>query len=165
VSESNASSARGNSTLRAYELPPIAEWTGYLGVIPFVAALAGVALGPDFAWQHFALRAAVAYGAVILAFVGAAHFGFAVARHLDWSWATVLGSILPSLAGAAAILIGGQRGVGLLVVAFGLFWLYETRVCGSRLPAAYLSLRRNLSMVVCAVLAVMMIMADSVGLR
>jgi hypothetical protein len=146
-------------------IAPAAEWTGYLGLLPFVVALAMVAFAPGFGWQSIALTTAVAYGAVILTFVGAVHFGLALANRLPWSTSVVLGAVLPSVAGAFAIVIGGQRGLGLLVVSFGAFWLYEARAHGSQLPAGYLALRRNLSMAVCALLALTLFAADSAGLR
>jgi Protein of unknown function (DUF3429) len=144
---------------------PAAEWTGYLGLIPFVTALAMVAFAPGFGWQSLALSAAVAYGAAILTFVGAVHFGLALANRLPWSLTVVLGAVAPSIAGAVAVVVGGQRGLGLLVVSFGVFWLYEARMHGSTLPDGYLSLRRNLSMAVCALLALTLFAADSAGLR
>jgi hypothetical protein len=71
---------------------------------------------------------------------------------------------MPALLGVAATLLGGQRGLALLVVGFGVFWLYEHRSVGAELPAPYVSLRRNLSLVVCALLAFTMILSDSAGL-
>jgi hypothetical protein len=146
-------------------IAPAAEWTGYLGLLPFVGALATIALAPGFNWQSVALAISVAYGAMILTFVGAVHFGLALANRMPWSLVVVLGAVLPSLAGATAVVIGGQRGLGLLVVSFGVFWLYEARAHGSQLPAGYLALRRNLSMAVCALLALTLFAADSAGLR
>ena len=70
----------------------------------------------------------------------------------------------PALAAAAAVLIGGQRALALLVVGFGIFWLYEHRILGSALPPAYLSLRRNLSLATCTLLALIMIASDAAGL-
>jgi hypothetical protein len=71
---------------------------------------------------------------------------------------------MPALLGVAATLLGGQRGLALLVVGFGVFWLYEHHSVGAELPAPYVSLRRNLSLVVCALLAFTMILSDSAGL-
>ena len=71
---------------------------------------------------------------------------------------------LPAVIGATGTLVGGQRGLALLVVGFGVFWLYEHRSVGPELPPAYLSLRRNLSLVVCTLLAVTMIVSDTAGL-
>jgi hypothetical protein len=83
---------------------------------------------------------------------------------MDWRAVRIAGAILPALLGVVATVLGGQRGLALLVVGFGLFWLYEHRSVGGELPAAYVSLRRNLSLVVCTVLAVTMIVSDTAGL-
>ena len=40
--------------------------------------------------------------------------------------------------GGGGILLGGQRGLALLVVGFGVFWLYEHRASAPQLPPAYL---------------------------
>ena len=74
------------------------------------------------------------------------------------------GAILPALCGVAAVILGGQRGLGLLVIALGLFWLYEHRSVGSELPPDYVRLRRNLSLAGCSLLAFTMILSDYVGL-
>jgi hypothetical protein len=141
-----------------------AEAVSYAGVVPFVLCLLGVALLPNYGLRELAQRIAISYGAVVLAFVGAVHWGLSLAGTLGWRPARIAGSILPALVGAAATVIGGQRGLALLVVGFGVFWLYEHRSVGTELPAAYLSLRRNLSLVVCTLLAITMIISDTAGL-
>jgi hypothetical protein len=118
---------------------------------------------PDHA--EMAQRIAVAYGAVLLAFTGAVHWGLALAGRLSWAPARIAGAVLPALTGAAAQIIAGQRGLALLVVGFGVFWLYEHRNVGPELSQEYLSIRRNLTLAVCALLAITMILSDSAGLR
>jgi hypothetical protein len=93
------------------------------------------------------------------------HWGLALAGRWRWSAQVALGSILPSVVATAAVLLGGQRGLGLLVAGFGVFWVYEHRRLGEALPADYLSLRRNLSVAVCALLALTMILSERAGLR
>ena len=141
-----------------------AEIVSYAGVVPFVLCLLGVALLPSYGQRELAQRIAIAYGAVVLAFIGAVHWGLALAGRMTWRPVRVAGSIVPAPLGVAGILLGGQRGLALLVVGFGVFWLYEHRSVGAELPAAYLSLRRNLSLVVCTLLALTMILSDSAGL-
>ena len=141
-----------------------AEIVSYAGVVPFVLCLLGVALLPSYGQRELAQRIAIAYGAVVLAFIGAVHWGLALAGRMTWRPVRVAGCIVPALLGAAGTLLGGQRGLALLVVGFGVFWLYEHRSVGAELPAAYLSLRRNLSLVVCTLLALTMILSDSAGL-
>jgi hypothetical protein len=141
-----------------------AEWLGYLGLAPLVLCLAGVGLLPDYAGRELAQRIALAWGAVLLAFTGAIHFGLALAGRLPWEPRRVGAAVLPAVVGAAAVLSGGQRGLALLVVGFGLFWLYEHRTLGALLPPAYLSLRRNLSLAICMLLALTMIASDAAAL-
>mgnify|MGYP003542766637 FL=1 len=157
--------SRAPPSWRVAPVSPRSQWTGYLGVLPFAAALLGVAAAPSLELREFALRLGLAYGAASLTFVGAVHFGLVIARRLPGTFAVTLAATLPSLAGVAAILLGGQRGIALLTVSFGLFWLYESRRCGDLLPPAYLNLRRTLSLAVCALLALTMFAADSSGLR
>jgi hypothetical protein len=145
-------------------LNTIAEIVSYAGVAPFVFCLLGVAMLPAYGEREMAQRIAISYGAVVLAFVGAVHWGLALAGRIAWSPLRIGGAVVPALLGVTATLLGGQRGLALLVVGFGLFWLYEHRSVGAELPAAYVSLRRNLSLVVCALLAFTMILSDSAGL-
>lgn len=138
---------------RGFGLAPEAAAAGWLGLLPFAAALACVALAPSPAWHDLGLRLALAWGAVILTFVAAVHWGLALAGRWRWDAVTVAGSVLPSVLGTAAVLQGGTRGIALLVAGFGAFWLYEHRRCGDDLPADYLALRRNLTLGVVALLA------------
>ncbi len=145
-------------------LNTIAEIVSYAGVAPFILCLLGVAMLPGYEQRELAQRIAISYGAVVLAFVGAVHWGLALAGQLAWSPLRIGGAVVPALLGVAATLLGGQRALALLVVGFGVFWLYEHRSVGAELPPAYLSLRRNLSLVVCALLAFTMILSDTAGL-
>ena len=145
-------------------LNTLAEAVSYAGVAPFILCLAGIALLPDYGARELAQRIEVSYGAAVLGFVGAVHWGLALAGRMAWRPLRIVGAVAPALLGAAANLLGGQRGLGLLVVGFGVFWLYEHRGAAAELPADYVSLRRNLSLVVCALLAVSMILSDSAGL-
>lgn len=141
-----------------------AEIVSYAGVVPFVLCLLGIALLPDYGARELAQRIAISYGAVVLAFTGGVHWGLALAGRMAWRPVRIGGAVLPSLFGATASVLGGQRGLALLVVGFGVFWLYEHRGVGTELPAAYMSLRRNLSLVVCTLLAITMFLSDTAGL-
>lgn len=124
-----------------------------------------VGVAPSYEARELAQRIAVSFGSVLLAFVGAVHWGLALAGQLRWSGIRIAGAVLPAIAGTASILVGGQRGLALLVVSFGVFWLYEHRSAGADLPPEYLSVRRNLSLAVCVLLAFTMILSDTVGLQ
>lgn len=141
-----------------------AELLGYLAVAPLLVCFAAVAALPEYPQRELAQRAAVAWGAVLLTFSGAVHFGLALAGRAPAGAARLAAAVLPGVIAAAAVIIGGQRALALLAVGWGAFWLYEHRVIGAALPAAYLSLRRNLSLAACTLLALTMIACDSAGL-
>jgi Protein of unknown function (DUF3429) len=147
----------------ATRLDTLAEWAGYLLVAPLAVCLAGVGLLPGYAVQELAQRSAIAWGAVLLAFTGAVHWGLALAGRLSWQRAR-LGGLVAPLIGAVGVVVGGQRGLGLLVVGFGGFWLYEHRVLGELLPPAYLGLRRPITLAICMLLAVILFVSDAAGL-
>jgi Protein of unknown function (DUF3429) len=142
----------------------IAEWAGYTGVLPLLLCLTGVGLLPDLAWRELAQRAAIAWGAVLLAFAAALHWGLALAGRLPWGAARLGASAAAALLGAIGIVLGGQRGLAVLVVGHGGFWLYERRALGDQLPPAYLSLRRQLTFATCMLLALTMFVSDTAGL-
>jgi hypothetical protein len=155
LTENGAGTARFNT---------VAEWAGYAGVAPLLLCLAGVGLLPDYAWRELAQRAAIAWGAVLLAFAAAVHWGLALAGGLPWGTARLAASPAAALVGAAGVVLGGQRGLALLVVGHGGFWLYERRAVGGQLPAAYLSLRRPMTFAICMLLALIMFVSDTAGL-
>ena len=144
---------------------PAAEWAGYLCITPLLLGLAGVGLLPEPAQRELAQRATIAWGAALLAFGGAVHWGLALAGRLPWQPLRILGALAPLGFAAAGVLIGGQRGLAVLAVGFGLFWLYEHRSLGAQLPPSYLALRRQLSVATCFLLAVTMFVSDAAGLR
>lgn len=133
-------------------LPPGFAALGYAGLVPFVAGVLGIVL-LDGEAREFAVRALVAYGAVILSFLGAVHWGLLLREAGAVSPARLAIGVLPSLLGWGALLLPDRHALALLVVAFGGFWLYEHRVVGTALlPAGYLDLRRHLSLAACALL-------------
>jgi hypothetical protein len=142
----------------------VAEWAAYGGVLPLLLCLGGVGLLPEYAWQELAQRAAIAWGAVLLAFAAAVHWGLALAGRLPWGAARIGAALTAALFGAAGAVVGGQRGLAVLVVGHGGFWLYERRAVGSQLPPAYLSLRRQVTFATCMLLALTMFVSDTAGL-
>ena len=134
-------------------LPPGMAALGYAGVLPFVACVLGITLLEGEA-RDFAVQALVAYGAVILSFLGAVHWGLLLRQPDAVASARLAICVLPSLAGWVALLLPDRYALALLVVSFGGFWLYEHRAVGPAfLPRGYLDLRRQLSLAVCALLA------------
>jgi len=154
-----------SSATAARRLSEAAELAAYAGIIPLVLCPLGMAFLPRYGQRELAQEVALAYGAAVLAAAGAVHWGLALAGRIAWSPQRIAGSTLPALAGAASVVLSGQRGLALLVVASGIFWLYEHRAVGSELPEDYLKLRRNLTLAGCSLLAFTMILSDSIGLR
>jgi hypothetical protein len=152
-------------TLRNDSRPaPTAELLSYLAVAPLLACLACVALLGGYPGRELAQRAAIAWGAVLLGCTGAVHWGLALAGRLPATPLRTAAAAAPAAVATLAVIAGGQRALALLVVGFGVFWLYEHRSLGALLPAAYLGLRRNLSVAICALLALTLIASDAVGL-
>ncbi|MEX0960088.1 MAG: DUF3429 domain-containing protein [Burkholderiales bacterium] len=127
-----------------YERTPLqALILGFAGLIPFFAlALAAWVSSPDNA--ALATRYLAYYGAVILSFVGALHWGFAMALPIDafergriYGW-----SVCPALAAWFALLLPTAGGLALIAVMFLLHYRMDRRVARlTVLPAWYLKLR------------------------
>jgi hypothetical protein len=158
--------------LRAVSMPPPkwdslgggAELVAYAGIVPLAVCLLALVFLPSYALRLLAQQVAIGYGAAVLAGLGAIHFGLALAGRLAWTPERLAAAVLPGLAAAASVVLSGQRALALLVVACGMFWLYEHRRVGHELPEDYLRLRRNLTVAGCLLLALIMILSDSVGL-
>lgn len=119
---------------------------------------------PSYAWQELAQRAALAWGAVLLASAAAVHWGLALAGRLPSVRARLAGAMAAALVGTCGVVVGGQRGLALLVVGHGGFWFYEKHALGGRLPAAHLALRRQVTFATCMLLALTMFVSDAAGL-
>ena len=134
--------ARADLLGRAVARPAIAPWLGYLGLLPFAAGAAGVWLG-----LAGAERALAAYGAVILSFVGAIHWGMAASRPRDSGTAgTFIASVVPALVGWAALLLPpGAPALSLLVVSFPAWLVWERRHLQRALPPWLRRLRLELT--------------------
>jgi len=142
---------------------PAVRWAGFLGLMPFVFTLGLVTIGAPRGMAPLGLQIATAWGAVILTFIGAVHWGLALAGRLPWSVQTIVASTSPSVVGVMAILIAGERGMAILIAGFGLFWLYENRTHAEILPADYLDLRRVLTLCVCTLLVLTAFAASGVA--
>lgn len=131
-------------------LPRAVAWLGYGGLLPFIGLAAAVLLELE---ADLARAALVAYGAVILSFVGALHWGFAMLlpglteaeRTRLFAWSTV-----PALLAWPALLASPPLGAMVLVAGFVAHYLQDRRLVRQHaLPAWYLPLRLQLSSVAC----------------
>ena len=133
--------------------PPTAvAWLGYGGLVPFVALAAATAIDPVRApaWT----QALLAYGAVILSFVGALHWGVAMATPTDARRSSLfIWSVVPSLLGWVALLASqaGYPGLAAALMVAGFLAHYGMDLHqfrnSSLLPAWYLPLRLRLTSV------------------
>lgn len=147
-----------SSTPASPARPPAIAWLGYGGALPFVALAAATWWVPD--WRTLAYQALLGYGAVILSFVGALHWGVAMvapapalsdaARTRAFAW-----SVVPALIAWVALLLPGTTGAWLAVGGFVAHYLQDLRLArqASILPAWYLRLRLHLSSFACLSLA------------
>src|SRR3989344_5401461 len=118
-------------------IPGPVAWLGYGGLLPFVT---------------------LADGAVILSFVGALHWGFAMAQSgLSTAERTrcFVWGVVPSLMAWPATLLPPAGGAALLVTGFVAHLVQDHRLAArTSLPAWYLPLRWRLTPTACVFLAV-----------
>lgn len=126
-----------------------ARLLGYAGLLPFAAAAALAWLGPP-AWRGQALAALAGYGAVILSFLGAVHWGLALrapAAEAPAAWPRLVLGVAPALVGWVALLLPVRPGLALLAAGVMAVAAVETAAARRGLvPDAYLRLRWILSL-------------------
>ena len=135
------------------DVPRPALILGFAGLLPFLAGAIGawVAGYPDFI---LLVNLQMAYGAVILAFMGAVHWGLAMAQADAGNWRRLALSVLPALAGWVALILPVGLGLLLLALGFvGVFFADLRSVAGGRAPIWYKALRKPLTIIVLACLA------------
>lgn len=140
---------------REARVPAYVAWLGYGGLLPFALTAVGTLADP--ARRELWQQALLAYGAVILSFVGALHWAFAMGANEDrQAQPLYLWSVLPALAGWVALLLplllaqGAVLAAFLLIVAFVAHYLQDKRLARLHpLPGWYLPLRLRLSSVAC----------------
>lgn len=125
-------------------VPRAGNWLGYAGLIPFLAALLGFVLGGDARQDYFAHQF-IAYGAVILSFVGAVHWGLSLNAGSTSTMRMSI-SILPALLAWAALLLPVAVAAWLLLAGFLVLRAWEASpvVCAT-LPVWYRRLRTRLT--------------------
>ena len=140
-------------------LPPSVAWLGYGGLVPFLfLAPASILDGNHAVYWADGL---FAYGAIILSFVGALHWGYAlspgasnseaarVRRDACFAW-----SVVPALMAWLALLLPPLLASLLLIAGFIAHYRQDRRLAAvAGLPVWYLPLRLRLSVVACLCLA------------
>lgn len=124
------------------------QWLGYAGLIPF--AFFGVAAWfGSVEWHSFALHALAVYGAVILSFLGAVHWGLSLVDrgHQVLGLAGPTWAVIPSIVAWAALLLPKTPGLTVLLLLFPLvLWVDRASLRVLPLPAGYLTLRGHLTL-------------------
>ncbi len=137
--------------------PRLVALLGYGGLLPFAVGALGLLFVPagEALWQTMLL----AYAAIILSFVGALHWGFAMRAEPALASGLYSWSVVPALLGWLALLLPGllpllgsdsRTGTAwaalLLIVAYALHYLQDRRIARHQsLPFWYLPLRLRLS--------------------
>ncbi len=88
-------------------VPPLPRWLGLGGIMPQLACVIVLYLGPG-EWRYAALAIAYAYAALIFSFLGGMWWGIAAAapaaerrRSLGWLW---IAAVVPSLLALASFM-------------------------------------------------------------
>ena len=132
-------------------IPRPAFWLGTVGLVPFVVLASALYALPQSATPMLVVWLS-AYGAVILSFVGAVHWGVALIhpqmreadRALFMTW-----SVVPALAAWAALLLPDKTGLLLMAASFVVHYAADYQLAQRfALPAWYLKLRAGLTAVV-----------------
>ncbi|MCC5852822.1 MAG: DUF3429 domain-containing protein [Alkalimonas sp.] len=112
---------------------------GFAGILPFYLSLAAVLMWPQ---SQLALVSLIGYGAVILSFLGAVHWGMAM-QEPDQTQAgrSYVFSVVPALLGWLAFISPYQPALIVLAAGFGWVWLREYQKPPSLMPAWYRQLR------------------------
>jgi hypothetical protein len=117
---------------------------GIIGVTPFAAGALAAAFLP--AVKPEAAAALLAYGAVILSFLGGIRWGFAVLEDGEAGWSPFSMSVLPSFVAWFGYAAGGPVGLLILAIALGLWYFAERAVPPSiALPGWYMRQRSILT--------------------
>ncbi len=159
----HADLAEPHGVAQQSRLPPLAIVLSIAGVAPFVMC-ALTAIRGDTANDPFSMVALLAYGAVVLSFIGAVHWGFVIegAKEPAERLRLALGAV-PGLLGWGAVLLGlaGEGIIGLVVIIAALIGtaIVETRAHRIGLvPRGYLILRWALTVTVVALLTTVLVL-------
>lgn len=121
---------------------------GLGGLLPFMAGAAWLLAGPaDPDAQALAARVLVAYAATIVAFLGGIHWGLAFAGPGGPPAARLVWGVVPSLVAWPALLLPPATGLTLMAGMLVLCYVVDHRVYPRLGLAAWLPLRRRLSVV------------------
>lgn len=119
------------------------ETVGYLGLVPYLVLLAVLFAAQSPVWHGFALQGILAYGAVILSFTGALHFGRTMVDRFGESYHRVVLSVALAMMAWGALLLPPRWGLATLILGFAVIYSFD-RHFWSDFPR-FLRLRRVLT--------------------
>jgi hypothetical protein len=130
-------------------IPRVALVLGVVGALPFWAAAIALLTGSGLSAPR-ALAVAVAYGAIILSFLGGIRWGAALGPMAEGRRALELSlSVLPAMAGFASFFLAPIIGVSLLIGSFFLQAMWDVASADRhQLPSWFGRLRALLSILV-----------------
>lgn len=133
-----------------------AKILGYAGLIPFVVFAVGSWVSLPYVDDATAIL--LSYAAVILSFMGAIHWGLAMANQHDRGTHYFIASVIPALLAWFALLLSQPLALALLLLGFVGLLVYDKRVeKPQHLPDWYIPMRLRLTFVVALCLAVSLI--------
>lgn len=143
-------------------IPQAALYLGLAGVLPFWAAAVLMWSFADPGHPPTASAISIAYGAIVLSFLGGVRWGIAIVPPARSCLATTLSlAVLPSLAGFAAMFMPSILGLAVVVSGFMLHALWDVVAADNgRIPQWFATLRLILTALV--VPALLMVIARMV---
>ena len=142
-----------HESVRQTTVPSQALLWGWAGVLPFAMAAGAIGFA-DAEVAQVAAQILVPYGAIILTFMGGAHWGIATRHAVDHAWLYTTG-ILPSLVAVVAISLPLQPAIATLAAGLVALLVGDLVLVGCRLlPAWYGRMRTQLTIAVLVCLAV-----------
>ncbi len=135
-------------------IPRIVLWLGYAGLVPFVASAVALGIAPP-RLHGFVLYSLLTYGAVILSFMGAVHWGLAMRDDGVSSPVQLALSVVPALVGWVSLALAPMTSFVVLIVAFAALYVGDRRAVRLGLaPTWYPRLRLPLTVIVIVSLVV-----------
>ena len=135
-------------------VPRLPAQLGYAGLLPFIVLSAAIWLAPA-TYQVLINQALLLYASLILAFMGAIHWGLAMLQTNKNYQRQLLFSVVPALIAWFALFLPEILNYSVLIIMFALLCLFDTRMSKiGRAPNWYPQLRSPLTAVVVASLIV-----------
>lgn len=136
--------SNSQATQGAFVIPQVARVLGYAGLLPFIASAVACGLMQG-ETKLLAQQALLAYGAVIVSFLGAVHWGAALAMRSTAAFSYVW-SITPALLAWIALLLPFSAGTVMLALVLVVCWIVDLQTLRSHVfSESYLQLRMHLT--------------------